>query len=224
MGAATAGQLNTAKGRLAKLESQIDAETAALSGLQAQATAVAISIGDVQQRIAQTQGQIAQVRQQMAAALAHQRGVQGQLDGRARAAYEVGPGAPIEFILESASLGDLTDRLVILNSAAQSDAALVAEIERTRQQLASQRSQLMGLEEPDAPERPGRAHDEGPGRPADAATALVGPPRRAEAGEPPQDEAPARACCGSRVALGIAIWSVERACDVPAVGERFPGL
>lgn len=142
----TQAKLDAAQANLNSLLDKIDAETATVNDLQGQTRALAARLNDVQSQIAQTQGEIGVVRIQLRMESDALRRDQQQLDDRARAAYETGGGGTLEFLLGSASLHDLTDRLQFVDSAVRSDAAIIAAVERERSNLTSERARLAGLQ------------------------------------------------------------------------------
>ncbi len=142
----TKSELDAAKASLKSLEGQIKAEQASIASLTAQAASLATQIDRVNSKIANTQGQIADKEQQIRAASDRLSAAQSQLDQRAWVAYENGPGSNLEFLLGSTSLSDLTDRLEIVNTAAQSDEELILEIHNAQNLLASQQVDLQTLE------------------------------------------------------------------------------
>lgn len=142
----TKSELDAAKASLASLESQIKAEQASIDSLTTQASSLATQIDRVNSKIANTQGQIADKEQQIRAAGDRLSAAQEQLDQRAWVAYENGPGSNLEFLLGSTSLSDLSDRLEIVNTAAQSDEDLILDIHNAENLLASQQADLQDLE------------------------------------------------------------------------------
>jgi peptidoglycan hydrolase CwlO-like protein len=142
----TKGELDAAKASLKSLEAKISAEQASINALMAQASSLATQIDHVNSRIANTQGQIADKEQQIRAAGDRLSAAQDQLNQRAWVAYENGPGSNLEFLLGSTSLSDLSDRLEIVNTAAQSDESLILEIHNDENLLASQQADLQSLE------------------------------------------------------------------------------
>src|SRR5437879_5682637 len=97
----TASDLKAAEGRLHALEDKISAEQATVSGLESQAGEIASRIDQVQSRIAKTQIRIIRLQRAMNDATDQLQSTQGQLNNRARVAYENGPGLGIEFLLSS---------------------------------------------------------------------------------------------------------------------------
>jgi len=145
-GADTASQLKAAESKLQQLTAEISTEGGTLSSLQAQATAIAVQVGQVEDQIHTTEGRISSLQQAMAMAVAQQALVRQELDLRAWVAYESGPATGVEFVLGSRSLADLNNRVEIVNQAAQSDADLIAQIVSWRTVLATRRAQLSALE------------------------------------------------------------------------------
>jgi len=134
-GADTKANLAAAKAKLDGLINQIAAENKAIQGLEGQIAVKDRAIEDVRASIANTSAQIARLQGEIDIANAKLIEQQRQLDKRAWVAYENGPGTSFDFLLSSTSLSDLSDRLEIINHAAQSDQDLINQVNDQRRQL-----------------------------------------------------------------------------------------
>ncbi len=134
-GADTKADLAAAKAKLDGLINQIAAENKAIQGLEGQIAVKDRAIEDVRASIANTSAQIARLQGEIDIANAKLIEQQRQLDKRAWVAYENGPGTSFDFLLSSTSLSDLSDRLEIINHAAQSDQDLINQVNDQRRQL-----------------------------------------------------------------------------------------
>jgi peptidoglycan hydrolase CwlO-like protein len=142
----TASELKAAQARLHALEDKIAEEQGVVSDLESQASQIAARIDRVQTRIANTQIQIIRLQRALNAATEELQSTQGQLNTRARVAYENGPGLGIEFLLGSTSLANLNSRLEIINRAALSDQALIEKLAVQRVNLDRKRQQMRLLQ------------------------------------------------------------------------------
>jgi peptidoglycan hydrolase CwlO-like protein len=145
-GADTKSDLSAAKTELRRLLDRISVAQDAVGALQAQANDLAAQIDAVQSRIAKVEGQIVAVRNEISQAEDQLDATQAQLDRRAWVAYETGPAFTLEVLLGSSSLSDLTDRLAVVNAAAQSDQTLIEKIQAMEARLQARQAKLTGLE------------------------------------------------------------------------------
>ena len=134
-GASTKTDLAEAKADLNALIDKIEQETRTIAGIEADVAAKTNEIEAVQGQISQTQLQIIRLQGQIKVANDRLASLQNQLDQRAWVAYENGPGSTFEFLLGATSLADLSDRLEIVNNAAQSDQDLIDEMQDRRAEL-----------------------------------------------------------------------------------------
>ncbi len=146
-GADTKTDLAAAKTKLDGLISQIAAENKAIQGLEAQIAVKARAIEDKRAQIANTSAQIARLQGEIDIANAKLIEQQRLLDKRAWVAYENGPGSSFDFLLSSTSLSDLSDRLEIINHAAQSDQDLINQVNDQRAQLQAKQLRQRKLKE-----------------------------------------------------------------------------
>ena len=150
--ASTKTELNHAKARLAVLEKQIAAERdqlatqhALLESLQGSLNDLADQIDHVQTRYNQIEGAVMATRNELAQAQDRYGRLRDRLDARARYAYETGPAGDIAFILGSASLTALSDRVEFMNELSQNDADLANSVQNQANTLSDKRKSLEGL-------------------------------------------------------------------------------
>ena len=72
--------------------------------------------------------------------------VQASLNERAAQAYMQGPGSSLEFLLGSASLAELSDRMEFVGAVAQSDEDLAQSVHNTQNELTASKETLEGLQ------------------------------------------------------------------------------
>jgi peptidoglycan hydrolase CwlO-like protein len=145
-GADTKSQLAAAKAKLSQLIDRISVAQDALNTLQSQANEISSQIDAVQSRMAKVQRQIVGVRGQITKAGKALLATQRQLDRRAWVAFENGPGFTLEILLGADSLSDFSDRLAIVNAAAQSDRGLIEQIQALQAALRMRQAKLATLE------------------------------------------------------------------------------
>jgi peptidoglycan LD-endopeptidase LytH len=137
--------LESAKSKLSALVDKLDAETATVGSLQAESNQLAARLSRVQSRIAGTEDRARALRAELGAAANHLAQLQGQLDDRARAAYEQGPGQSIEVLLGAASFQQFTNRLEYLGRAQRNDSDLAAEVVNRRVELGRKQAEVERL-------------------------------------------------------------------------------
>jgi peptidoglycan hydrolase CwlO-like protein len=142
----TQQQLDAAKKRLNQLVAKVQAEQSEVNAIEADVSALALKISDVQAHIAETQAQIVDIQGKIEQASRDLQEKQDQLDLRVRTAFENGPGSGLEFVLGATSLTDLSDRIEIVNRAAQSDEQLINQIHERQNRLHIQQVKLDSLE------------------------------------------------------------------------------
>ena len=145
-GADTAGQLKAAKAQLRRLLDRISVAQDAVADLQSQANEISAQIDAVQSKIARVQVQIVGIQGDMQDAQKDLVKTQGQLDERARVAYETGPAFTLEILLGADSLSDLSDRLAVVNAATNSDRSLIERIQALEARLRTRQAKLALLE------------------------------------------------------------------------------
>src|SRR3990170_1348683 len=71
--------------------------------------------------------------------------LQGQLDGRNREAFILGPGAPVLYLLTATSADDAAARMSILSEMNRRDDVLAAKVQRTNERLSWDRAEVARL-------------------------------------------------------------------------------
>jgi murein DD-endopeptidase MepM/ murein hydrolase activator NlpD len=147
VGADTKTELSAARAKLASLRDRIQAETRLIDRLQHEANAVAQKVSAVQTKIALAGDRLATLKRQTAQAQRQLQGLQEQLDARARAAYENGPGNALELLLGSTSFGEFSDRLEFIDRAQQSDQDLVVLVQNRKSALLAKQAEVEELQD-----------------------------------------------------------------------------
>lgn len=141
----TERELAAAEQRLATLLDRMDQGRSRIDQLEAEASAIAARIGEVETRVELIQADVVQKEYEIRQAQGRLNLLQAELDERARMAYEIGAGSSLEFLLGSASLTDLGDRIEIVNNAAEADQDLIDRVEDERVRLIVKTHQLQRL-------------------------------------------------------------------------------
>ncbi|MDP8955522.1 MAG: peptidoglycan DD-metalloendopeptidase family protein [Actinomycetota bacterium] len=139
-------ELAAAKAKLKALEKRMKASQQRLTQLRAAGDAIAGQMHTAYESIEVLQAKEEQVRQDIREARERLLGIQGQLDERARAAYQTGGVLSLEMLLGSNSLSDLSSRLEIVDRATDSDRALIERVEGLDAQLRNRQVELRRLE------------------------------------------------------------------------------
>ena len=113
---AGARDLERARDRLAALEKQIERQEAVIGRQHVRLDAMVGDLGRVQAALKETQAQLAATQQRLADAKERYEASMDRLQDVTRTAYQQGPLAPVEALLEATSLTDLVDRYQYLNS------------------------------------------------------------------------------------------------------------
>ncbi len=138
----TQEKLDQAKGRLRRIQKELDTQQAKLDSLRAEITSLTTQIQqatyqakDISSRIGDTKTVIKRKGKRV-------NRLQGRLDERAREAYIRGPGGALELILEAESLTELSDRVTFLSTLSQADADTAAGVQVEREELRRFRDDL----------------------------------------------------------------------------------
>jgi hypothetical protein len=113
---AGAGNLGSARARLASLERQIEQQQVVIAEQHTRLDAMAGDLARVQTALQETQAQLATSQQRLVDAEARYEASRDRLQGVTRTAYVQGALAPMEALLGATSLTDLLDRYEYLNS------------------------------------------------------------------------------------------------------------
>jgi peptidoglycan LD-endopeptidase LytH len=142
----TQQELQGARTELAGLVDRIEAESAVLGDLQAQANAVAGRINEANVQIADTQARVVQLQQEVRIAAADVEARQAEVNRRASVSYQYGPGSNLDYVLGATSLGDLAERLEIVDRVATSDRDALIDLRLRKRELDAKRREVEALE------------------------------------------------------------------------------
>ena len=136
------GQLARARIRLSRLQSVIATQQRDLGAMQARVGDLAAQLGAAQAAFAQTQAELTAARAALSDAQGRYEAIRQRLDDRAAQALVLGSGPQMEFLLESRSLSEVSDRIEFLNQLQAADAALARQAEANAQALEHRRAEL----------------------------------------------------------------------------------
>jgi len=142
----TRTRLNGAQGRVQALVDKIDSAEHEQAALQAHLDSMAEQFSRLESQISETGVRIAALQRQVAAIQAKVSRQQGALNARARMVYEEGPASTLDFLLGSTSIGDLTDRLEIVDAAATNDERIITQLQDAQNELRARQSRLVELQ------------------------------------------------------------------------------
>jgi peptidoglycan hydrolase CwlO-like protein len=134
--------LASARARLAALQARIATQQGSVGALVAQISEVSTRLSAQQAAYDTTQSQLAQARDRLAAAQSDYDALRIRLDQRAVQALRLNSGPQMEFLLESHSFAEVSDRLQFLNQIQVADAQLAAEVQSKAHDLQAQQDEL----------------------------------------------------------------------------------
>ena len=137
-----AGELADARSRLAGLQAEIAAHQTSVQELLLEMRRVSTELGRERAAYVDIQGRLGTIRDALAAVEREYEGLRERLDDRAVEALYVNPGSTMEFLLESDSFAEVSDRIQFLNQLQVADAALAKQVEGTAARLESRRDEL----------------------------------------------------------------------------------
>lgn len=139
----TKQELEAARAQLSAIEERLEANEQRLLGLRARASAIVAQINEIESVIALLHTELQKVQKEINAARKRLLATQAQLDRRARVTYKTGGGLlPLEFVLGSTSLRDLSSRLEIVDRATDSDRRLIVKVQRLQARLEQRQAKL----------------------------------------------------------------------------------
>ena len=138
--------LPQAENQLERIRRQYEAEQSKLAGIRQRLNEAATRLAEAEFALEDTRTKLDETRAAIGAARERFAELQQRLWDRARLAYMGGPGGSIEFLLGSATLSDLSDRVQFLDSVSQRDADLAAEVASEQAQLRFLRNELEQLQ------------------------------------------------------------------------------
>ncbi len=127
----TEDDLRRAKERVAKVQAELDAATAAYQQAFGQFVATQDRIVETRERMARTRQRLKRLRASLAA--------------RARQAYQQGAAGTLELLLSSNSFAEFADRAAFLDRMSQGESDLILRAQVTRESLTRQRDDLDAL-------------------------------------------------------------------------------
>ncbi len=133
----TAGQVQSAKAKVAQLEKEVQRTRTELAQKKLEADKVAQQLYQAQSDLEKAQSALADTQKQLTDARAKYTAIAAQLDARTRAAYMQGAASNLDFILGSSSITDLSDRLEYMNAISRNDADLATEAQALKTVLSS---------------------------------------------------------------------------------------
>ena len=141
----TKSELAAAKARLAELQAQIGAQSAALSQVHGRLAVLTTKVNTAQAEYDRTKANLDRTEAALGAARAEFESIRGQLDARAAQVYVGGPATAVEMVLGATSLSDFTYRLEFANRLQANDAELAQEVQRQADLLAQRQATLSEL-------------------------------------------------------------------------------
>lgn len=146
-GAASKNEVEEAKARVDRLESEIGSATDRLAALQADAGTLAASIFEAENGLRETEAELASINERLSDAGDRLSALQGRLNDQAAEQYMHGPANTVELILGSQSFAELSDRLEFVNAVSQQTNDLATEVERLRTELQWQKDEQVKVRE-----------------------------------------------------------------------------
>jgi murein DD-endopeptidase MepM/ murein hydrolase activator NlpD len=125
----------------------LDQKNAELQVVQAQLAAAITKVEEQEAALEQVTAQLLEIRQHIAEVQARYDRVRQQLNDRASQAFIEGPGSTLEYVLGSASLADLSDRLEFVDAVTQTTADLAQRVENLGNRLKADEEELGRLQD-----------------------------------------------------------------------------
>ena len=123
----TAGQVQSAKDKVAQLEKDVQQARTELAQRKLEADRVAQQLYQAQSDLEKAQATLATTQQQLNDAQAKYSAIAAELDARTRAAYMQGTASNLGILLGSSSMADLSDRLAYMSAISRNDADLATQ-------------------------------------------------------------------------------------------------
>jgi peptidoglycan hydrolase CwlO-like protein len=136
------GDLADARSRLTGLQDEIAGHQAYVEELLVQMRRVTTELDRERAAYAETQSRLGTIREALAAVEREYTVLRARLDDRAAEALFVNPGSTMEFLLESDSFAEVSDRIQFINQLQVADASLAKRVEATAARLESRRDEL----------------------------------------------------------------------------------
>jgi murein DD-endopeptidase MepM/ murein hydrolase activator NlpD len=142
----TKQELDAARAKLEAIEDRLAANQQQLMALRGRAQAIVAQINQIESVIGLLHAELQTVQKGINVARKRLLATQAQLDRRARITYETGGNLlPLEFLLGSTSLRDLSSRMEIVDRATDSDRRLIVKVQRLQARLQHRQTKLEEL-------------------------------------------------------------------------------
>jgi peptidoglycan hydrolase CwlO-like protein len=142
----TKQELDAARAELEAIEDRLAANQQQLLALRGRANAIVAQINQIESVIGLLHAELQTVQKEINVARSRLLKTQAQLDRRARVTYETGGNLlPLEFLLGSTSMRDLSSRLEIVDRATDSDRRLIVKVQRLQARLQHRETKLEEL-------------------------------------------------------------------------------
>ena len=142
----TKQELEAARAKLEAIEDRLAANQQQLMALRGRAQAIVAQINQIESVIGLLHAELHAVQKEINAARKRLLQTQAQLDRRARVTYQTGGNLlPLEFVLGSTSLRDLSSRMEIVDRATDSDRRLIRLVQRLKARLEHRQTKLEEL-------------------------------------------------------------------------------
>jgi murein DD-endopeptidase MepM/ murein hydrolase activator NlpD len=134
-GALSKEEVDEAKARVSRLESEIDAANVDLARLQAQAERLATRIFEAENGVREAEAELRSIRDRLSRAGDRLEDLQARLNEHAAEQYMHGPASTLSLILGSESFSQLSDRIEFVDVVTQRTTDLATEVEKLRSEL-----------------------------------------------------------------------------------------
>jgi peptidoglycan hydrolase CwlO-like protein len=143
----TQQEVDDAEARRDALEQELAGMNAELTAIQQRLNEAAFQVDVLEGEVEKVTVELLEVRDRIEDVRARYERVRERLNERAAAAFIAGPGSGLEFLLGSASLAELSDRVEFVDAVAESDASLAQQVENLGNQLLVDEADLQRLRE-----------------------------------------------------------------------------
>ena len=144
-GAVSKDEVNEAKAKVERLESEIASAGDRLAALRADAEELAAKIFEAENGLAETEAVLANINEDLSVASRKLDKLQGRLNDQAATQYMHGAAGTMEMLLGSRSFGEFSDRLEYVNAVTQRTTDLATGVEKLRSELRSELDEQVRL-------------------------------------------------------------------------------
>lgn len=148
--AATAGEIRTAKDRVAELNRQIDLQRERLSSLKAQGARLVDRLSAAEGELERLRIELKRTGDDLDRARSDYEAVRVRLNDRIHMTYVAGPGSYADLLLGATSFADLSDRIEFIGAVASADVDLTVQLQVVQTRLATEQSRLQGIRDQQA--------------------------------------------------------------------------